>query len=313
MNPAGRNPIFKFAHEAMTTIFELILWGIDESYASQFSHAVFDEISHLEGLLDRFNPCSEISQINRLKSGESMEIGIEVFECLETAERIRLQTNGAFDINIGSLIEYQGEAGDHSSDSSENAGPLALKLFGSPEGFRVEVPSGQSGSPQLDLGGIGKGFVLDRILEILSDWDIDSSLIHGGTSSALARGRPDTEGAGWAVGVGGDWDCHQAPDTVYLEDRALSGSGFEVKGAHIVDPRSGKPAHGHIAAWVSHPSAAVADALSTAFMVMSLKEVEDYCRIYKDVWTLLVISSQKCRVFNPEVVSVKNSRSEDRK
>jgi thiamine biosynthesis lipoprotein len=79
----------------------------------------------------------------------------------------------------------------------------------------------------------------------------------------------------------------------------LSGSGTEVKGTHILDPRTGEPAEEHLAVWVSHPSATVADALSTAFMVMSPDEVTAYTGNDTDVWALVVDNKRECRVLNP--------------
>ena len=105
------------------------------------------------------------------------------------------------------------------------------------------------------------------------------------------------------MGIGGNWECTSTPKKFFLKDRALSGSGTEVKGTHIFNPRTGKPAEGHLAAWVSHPSAAVADALSTAFMVMNTEEVRTYCRGHPDVWALVVIDPQTCEVFNPDLAS----------
>jgi thiamine biosynthesis lipoprotein ApbE len=102
---------------------------------------------------------------------------------------------------------------------------------------------------------------------------------------------------GWPVGVGGGWPCPDAPREIWLSGRAVSGSGTEVKGKHIIDPRTGGPALGHVAAWASHPSATIADALSTAFMVMTTEEVEDYCRHYPDVWALVVRDYGDCRMF----------------
>jgi thiamine biosynthesis lipoprotein len=93
------------------------------------------------------------------------------------------------------------------------------------------------------------------------------------------------------------------PKKFFLKNRALSGSGTEVKGEHVFDPRKNKPAGGHLGAWVSHTSAAVADALSTAFMVMNTEEVQHYCEGHPDVWALVVIDPKTCKVFNPGLAS----------
>jgi thiamine biosynthesis lipoprotein ApbE len=104
--------------------------------------------------------------------------------------------------------------------------------------------------------------------------------------------------------VGGTWQLAEVPKRILLNGRALSGSGTEIKGRHILDPRTGRPAEGHLAAWVSHPSAAVSDALSTAFMSMSPKETRRYCGRHPDVWALLVTPKKRGLIFNPEILAV---------
>ncbi|MDH5384079.1 MAG: FAD:protein FMN transferase [Candidatus Aminicenantes bacterium] len=299
--------VCRFAHFSMSTTFEILIAGRDNDYARKVSQDVFAEVDRIERLFNHFDPCSEIGQINGLQPGQSLRIGVETYECLKTAVWVRSQTHGAFDINIGSLSAYKGETVPDYTGSRLNIMDR-LELSRISQGFMVKVwPVEEETETHIlsfDLGGIGKGYALDRTLDILSDWDIHRAMVHGGTSTALAIGAPPkspTGTMGWPVGIGGDWNCPQAPREFLLRDRALSGSGTEVKGKHILDPRSGRPAQGHLAAWVSHPSAAVADALSTAFMVMSTEEARDFCESHPDVWALVVIDSQTCEVFNPDI------------
>jgi thiamine biosynthesis lipoprotein len=299
--------ICRFAHFSMGTTFEILLAGKDENFGRQVSQAVFAEVDRIERLFNRFDPCSEIGQINSLRPEQSLRIGVETYECLKTAIWVHTQTHGAFDVYVGSFLKDKGEAVPECTGSRMNIMDR-LEISRISQGFMVRIrpveQETKTHTLSLDLGGIGKGYALDRIPDILFDWDIYRALVHGGTSTALAIGAPPEDGdkkKGWPVGIGGDWKCPQAPRVFSLKDRALSGSGTEVKGKHILDPRSGKPAKGHLAAWVSHPSAAVADALSTAFMVMSTEEVRDFCESYPDVWALVVIDSQRCEVFNPDM------------
>lgn len=298
--------VFRFAHEAMGTTFELLISGMDETYSRQASQAVFFEIDRIENLFSRFNPCSDIGQINNLKSGQSLLVGVETYECLKTAASIQSQTRGAFDVNIGSLVKYREDDVPELRKLNTDIMEL-IDLSRTSRGYMIKIPKKKAGAQlrdiQLDLGGIGKGYALDKTLEILSDWDIDNALIHGGTSSALAVGVPPDSPAGnkgWSVGIGGTWECAQSLKEFFLKDRALSGSGTEVKGNHIIDPKTGRPAKGHLAAWVSHPSAAVSDALSTAFMVMGTEEVKAFCGSHPEVWALVVIDPQTCQVFNKD-------------
>ena len=307
--------ICRFAHQAMGTTFELLVGGNEQSYAHQASQAIFAEVDRVESLFSRFNPSSEIGQINLLQPGESLRIGVETFQCLQTALWAQAETKGAFDINVGSLLKYK-----EKESLGQNKPPMdimkEMELSRISGGFQVRIRSlkaaAETGLLDLDLGGIGKGYALDRAQEILADWEIESALIHGGTSTALAIGSPpetDPEEQGWPVGVGGDWHCPQVPRKFYLKDRALSGSGTEVKGEHVFDPRTGRPAQGHLAAWVSHPSAATADALSTAFMVMDTEEVRDFCERHPEVCALVVTDAQTCQVFNPKTAQKPKGKS----
>lgn len=330
--------VHRFTHQAMGTNFEIFIAEADGSYAGQAARAVFCEVDRVERLFSRFDPASEISRISRLGPGQSMAIGLETYECLKLAEEIRAETNGAFDINCGDLTEstdvprnlslvpadgsstlfpsrpQENEAGGPGVEHPESpslvsglAGEVrpGLELAAFPGGFMVRIPEeaqGATGRAGLDLGAVGKGFALDRGCALLADWDIGHALLHGGTSTALALGAPPSED-GWPVGVGGGWPSTDPdiPDRVFLKARALSGSGTEVKGRHILNPRRGRPAEEHLAAWASHPSAAISDALSTAFMVMTTDEVEDYCRRHPETWALVVRGYGDCRVFNNHI------------
>lgn len=147
-------------------------------------------------------------------------------------------------------------------------------------------------SLDLDLGAVGKGYALNRAAEVLTAWDIDEFLVSAGGSTVLGCGQKP-----WPVAVGGGFEFFK-PGKIYLKNRALSGSGHEVKGEHIFDPRLGRSRSRHLAAWVSHPSPVVADALSTAFMVMSLDEIESYCKARPEVWTLIISRDKKSHLFN---------------
>ena len=285
----GRLPHpLRFAHFAMGTTFELIVAAEDGTYAGQAGQAVFAEIDRLETLLNRFDPASEISQISRLDPGESISTGIEVFECIQLALEMNMETQGAFSI-------FMDKEGRPLSLPAKNA-PFPISLSQTAEGLKAVWEYGYGPGKEVDLGGLGKGYALDKCLDILHDWGISRALIHGGTSTALALGTPPgREHRGWPVGIGGLWEG--TPKTFHLQNRALSGSGTEVKGDHIYDPRTGGAASGHLAAWIAHSSAAKADALSTAFMVMSEEEVSSYCAQHPDVWALVVTGEKKFRIF----------------
>jgi len=236
-----------FSHEAMTTVFEVIVAGQEREYARQASAAAFREIDRIEKLLNKFDAGSDVGQINLQDPGESVRVAIETIECIEQAIWAHGATDGLFDPTVGT--GFQGLEVDR-------------------ENFSIgwNVSAGKP-APQFDLGGIGKGFAIDKAAEVLAEWEAGEAVINGGTSTVLALGKA------WKLGVGEPWESQ----TIQLEDRALSGSGTDVKGAHILNPKTGKFAMRHLAAWAVHPSAAVSDALSTAFMMMEQKKIGQLC------------------------------------
>ncbi|MEI6515419.1 MAG: FAD:protein FMN transferase [bacterium] len=281
--------LHRFGHEAMTTLFEVIIAHPERDYARQAALAVFREVDRLERLLSRFDSGSDIGQINLLHPGQTVSISAEVMECLLAAVWVAHETQGAFDATIGPLLDcYQVK--DRTFQAPDEARlAQALRQIGMKH-LVLDVPRYRVGVQRevvLDLGAIGKGYALDKAAEILEEWEIGNALLHAGTSSVLAIGEGDRPG-GWSVGVGGDWGKQCGTEPVILQNGALSGSGKEVKGEHIFDPRTGRPATGHIAAWALCPSAAVSDGLSTAFMVMTGPEVRDFCASHEDIGAYVV-------------------------
>jgi len=283
----------RFCHEAMATTFEVIVVYDDDLYARQAAAAAFDEVDRLEGELSRFIENSDISRINNLPANRPLRLGLDAFKCLQLSCRIYAETNRAFDITIGSLLSrWRNEDGTPRTPSQEelnlarqHTGTHLLQLDESEHTVRLSV------SPvQVDLGGIGKGYAVDRVAELLREWSIEIALISGGYSSVLALDGP-VGTKGWPLTLSNPDNRKQILARPCLQGRALSGSGLQ-KGQHIIDPRTAQPVSGKCAAWASAPDAATTDALSTTFMVMSQDEIRQYCSRRPDVSALIMLEGQ---------------------
>jgi thiamine biosynthesis lipoprotein len=274
----------------MATTFELFLAHEDAGYAGQAARAAFRELDRLDRELSRFIPSSDVARINSLAAGESVTIGLAAWECLALAARIHARTDGAFDVTIGLLLDWwraRGDAGDCANDpqwlaarARTGMGLLAVSA-GEP------AVTAREAGVRVDLGAIGKGYAVDQMAALLREWSIQAALIHGGQSSVLAIGSPPDRDD-WRVSLRNPEDHGGEPfGSLRLRDRSLGGSGIQLHGRHIIDPRTGRPAEGKLGTWVLAPAAAQADALSTAFMVLAESEIEEYCRTHEEISAML--------------------------
>jgi len=262
----------------------------DDRYARQAAAAAFAEVDRLEADLSRFIENSDISRINNLPANQPLLIGLAAFECLQLSTRMYAETDGAFDITIGFLLDCWRNEDDTPRTPSQEELNLARQRTGT--GLlkldEVEHTVKLLAAPvQVDLGGIGKGYAVDRMAELLRDWSIDTTLISGGYSSVLALDAPAGT-KGWPVTLSDPGNRRQILARPNLKHRALSGSGLQ-KGGHIIDPRTARPVKGKRAAWACAPDAATADALSTAFMVMTPDEIKKYCLRHPDVLAMVIL------------------------
>lgn len=279
--------VLRYDHPAMGTVFELMVAGEEERFAQSAAAGVFALIDRLELACSRFLDVSEVSMIARLRPGEVYRVDKEIMDLLLASSEVCAATGGAFDVTVGPLMDALRRV-DHrwaalTRDERESAAAACgmNRLVLDPDNFRISVRPDRLGRPtplRLDFGGIGKGFALDLACDMLTDeWEFKNFLLHGGTSTVAARGSMGDGRPGWPVGVGGAWRERAGLDAVRLSAGAVSGSGFEEQGMHVVDARRGAAAARHAAAWSRAPNAAWADALSTAFLGMAWKEIQAAC------------------------------------
>lgn len=289
-------PLHWFSHDAMATTFQIGLAASSVLYARQAATAAFEEIDRLESELSRFIPDSDIARINRLSAGESIKIGADAFECLCLATGIWQATSGAFDPTVGALL---GRSMPDLDAAVHPVGMNHLRLTATERSVSV-VTAGVV----VDLGALGKGYAVDAAGDVLSDWGIADAVIHSGQSSVLCMG-DDPRGGAWKMPIRHPLDDDRTLGWVELTLLSLSGSGQRLHGPHILDPRTRRPCDPSVmGAWAAAPSAAVSDALSTAFMIMTDNEIDGVCRQYANVSALRAIrcatdDSLRCTTWGP--------------
>lgn len=246
------NPLVHvFHHHAMATEFEVRIADQERVYAAQAAQAVFAQADTLESVLSRFRDGSDISQITQLRPGGTLRLTEPVFACLQIARTMESLTRGAFSVAPAAL--------------ETQAAPPRWSLLS--EGCFIRCDSGRL---ELDLGAIGKGFALDRMAQTLREWDCGAFLLVAGGSTIIAGDAPPGM-PGWSCGLGENGSPHR----YWLKNASLSGSGLEVKGRHILDPRTGEFAWRQDRAWALADAGAESDALSTACMVLKDREIAE--------------------------------------
>jgi thiamine biosynthesis lipoprotein len=263
--PRDLSSVRRFSHEAMHTLFEVHAVHPDQRYAAQAAQAAFDLVDRLERDLSRFIPNSDVFRINQLAAGEWTQVSPTTLECLLIARHVFELTSGTFDIAIGTGLP---------------------SLVLDPDTFRVRA---LADDVRIDLGAIGKGYAIDLAAELLEEWEVTCALVHGGFSSVLAL-EPPPGHEGWPLTLSDPARPSRVLERLSARQVALGASGVRKKD-HIRDPRTGEPVRGRLAAWAAVPrpdpaaggdgprlaAAAVADAVTTALMMLAPARIAELC------------------------------------
>jgi thiamine biosynthesis lipoprotein len=277
---------YEASHDAMGTLFTIVAYGREARFLAQVANEAFDEIDSLDAQMSHYRAESELSRINRNAAREPVLVEPRLFQLIADAVRYSEETDGAFDITVGPLMKawgfFRGEGRvpprAELARVMKRVGYRHIRLDPEQRTIRFDVEG-----LELDLGGIAKGFAVDRAVDILRSNGVGSALVTSGSSSIFALGAPPGERA-WRVTLRDPYEKGKVGDVARLKDYSLSVSGsyersFQLKGrtySHILDPRSGRPVQGTLTAAVLAPRTVASDALSTSFFVMG----EQRCRSY---------------------------------
>ncbi len=273
-----REPVRR-ARYVMGTIFEITAYGPEREETVRAVERAFAAIRRADETLSHYRAESDLMQLNRSASRGAVTVGPDLYRVLEEALRFARLSEGAFDVTVGPLVKLWSEAAerDHAPSGQEilearrRVGSAKVELL--PE---RQVRFAQEGL-EITLGGIGKGWAVDRAVAVLKRRGVRHAFVSAGTSTVFALG-DDGSGDGWEVSVRNPIEGGPLA-TFRVRDQAVSTSAayeryWEIAGkrfGHILDPRGGQPAAGMLSATVVAPTATAADALSTAAYVMGVE------------------------------------------
>lgn len=273
---AAAPAVHRFEAQLMGTPWALAIVG-DGAKAANAAKAAFAEVARVEGVMSEWRPTSEVSRLNAA-GGAPVTVSAELFELLERARDLGDRSGGAFDVTWAALRGVW--------DFDAKRVPLAeavaaararidyRRLTLDPANRTATLPGGMA----VGLGGIAKGYGIDRAAAVLRQHGFTAFLVDGGGDLYVAGEK--APGKPWTVGVQHPRRRDELMVALPVRDAAVVTSGdyerfFEIEGRryhHIIDPRTGFPADRSVAVTVRAADATFADALATALFVMGPEE-----------------------------------------
>lgn len=249
--------------DAMGSTYTVVAYGEDRLKLETAVEAAFDEVRRLDNLLSNYKPNSEWSLINREAARHPVRVSAEVFELISACLDYSRVSEGAFDITVGPLVRAWGfyKGSGRLPHRAEIRAALAVT------GYRNIVLDKENRTVrfaktgvEIDPGGIGKGYAVDRVVELLKEMGVGSALVSAGGSSMYGLGAPPGQD-GWKAKIRHPRRPEETVAEVVLRDSSMSTSGtsekFFISGgkrySHIFDPRSGYPAPGMLSVSVVAP------------------------------------------------------------
>lgn len=266
-------------------------------------------IDRLEDQMTVYRPFSELSQLNARASKERVAVESRLFALLQQAVAISREVEGAFDPTSGPLVALWRQCRDEARIPRPGEVEAVRERVGcrfvefDPEAMTVRYLRPDVG---FNLGAIGKGHALDRAAELLLERGVSNFLLHAAGSSIVCRGDHNGLG-GWPVGMKNPLFPEELLETRIIRDGALatSGNGIQffrhqgVKYGHLLDPRTGWPVDDMLSATVFAPTAAEADAYSTAFFVLGAERSAAVCQNRPELGAILIPQPQTGRQVSP--------------
>ncbi|HSW35367.1 MAG TPA: FAD:protein FMN transferase [Candidatus Limnocylindrales bacterium] len=273
--------IFTYHYMLMDTTVEIRFQAVDSRSAEEIKDKVIGEMERLENLFSRTIKDSEISSINNSAGLRPVQVSTEVLHVVEKSLSYAQLSGGAFDPTVAPLVDLWGFLGQEFRVPTAHEIETALTLV---DYQLVEVDATAEtvylplAGMSLELGGIAKGYIIDRALAVLVQAGVQDAFLNAGGDIGLLGSRPD--GSPWRIGVRHPRDNREIVAVVPVRDKAVTTSGdyqrfFEennIRYHHLLDPFTGLPARSLASVTIIAPTALESDALSTAVFILGPEE-----------------------------------------
>jgi len=274
--------------EVMGTFARIVAVGTGEKKCKEAITAAMQKIRRVDELMSDYKENSEISQVNRLAHHQPVKVSKDTFEVLRKSIEFSRLTDGAFDVTVGPIVDLWRSAGEANSVPTEHQLELARSKVGYDKlildannmsvKFKVE-------GMRIDLGGIAKGYAIDKTIQTLKQKDLIGGMLDIG-GDVRCFGKPDKKREKWLVGIQDPDKTENWPDkgaislALEVSDMAVATSGsyrrfYLIKGqkqSHIINTRTATATKGPTSVTIIAPEATDADALATAVSVMGAEK-----------------------------------------
>jgi len=264
--------------DAMGATYSVVVYGYDRVKMEAAADAAFDEVRRLDEMLSNYRADSDWSEVNRHAAEKPVKVSPEMFQLLLDCVAYSRESEGAFDISVGPLMKVWGfyKGSGHLPHRAEVAAALPNVGY---RHIHLDAAAGtvwfDRSGVELDPGGIGKGYAVDRMVDVLRQRGFQIALVAASDSSIYGMGAPPTEPKGWRVDIKDPRNPRRTAAEAFLKDMSLSTSGsyekfFRAEGriyAHIMDPRTGYPAQGSLSVSVMAPRTIDSEAWAKPYFV----------------------------------------------
>lgn len=277
--------------------FDITVVAKDSIQGNEYTEMAIDEVKRIENLISDWIPTSQISSVNANAGIQPIKVDAEVYDLVERALKISKLTNGAFDISYASMDRIWKFDGSMKKMPSKEEIKKSVEKVGyqnvilNPKDTTIFL---KNKGMKIGLGGIGQGYIADKIKDLLKSKGCESGLVN--VSGDISTWGKQIDGNPWTIGIINPMNKNKVFATFPLEDTAVETSGSYEKYvtfngkrySHIIDPRTGYPASGIVSISVFAKQTEMADALATGIFVMGVEVGLDFVNQIKGLECIIV-------------------------